>query len=101
MDVSEATIQELFTLIRENNKQTNQVDIKVTELVAKSKEKDKACDKHDEITIKHETRIHNLELWRASQGGITGFLWAIAPLILSALAVTVAAYAVLHGGHTG
>ncbi len=101
MDVSEATLQELFKLIRDNNAKTNQVDIKVTELVAKSKEKEKACDKHDKTTEDHEDRIYTLELWRASQGGITGFLWAIAPLLLSALAVTVAAYAVLHGGRTG
>lgn len=91
MDVSEATLQELFTLIRQNNEKTNEVDIKVTELIAKSNEREKAGEKQD-----HEGRIYTLELWRASQGGITGFLWKITPLAISAVAVYLAA---THGGH--
>ncbi|MBU2701701.1 hypothetical protein Ga0466249_002820 [Sporomusaceae bacterium BoRhaA] len=99
MDVSEATLQELFTLIRQNNEKTNEVDKKVTELVAKTSEKDRACEKHDKTTENHENRIYGLELWRAAQGGITGFLWRVFPLLLSAISVALAAYAVTHGGH--
>jgi len=90
--VSEKTLAELFDLIRQNTEAIHAVDKNVVVLHTKIEEKDKVCQKHDDVEITQNSRLTSLELWRAGQSGIWVMVWRITPLAISSAAV----YAALH-----
>lgn len=92
--VSDSTLGELFDLIRQNTEAIHKVDKNVVALQIKIEEKDKVCQKHDDIEVIQNNRLASLELWRAGQSGVWVLAWKVAPLVVSCGAV----YAALHKG---
>ncbi|MDR3565598.1 MAG: hypothetical protein P4N59_29740 [Negativicutes bacterium] len=86
--VSEATVGEIFGVIRA-------IDQKLSNLCGKLEEKEKRCSDHNDTTTDHEKRIRTIELWKAGQQGISGVAQRWGPVIIS---VAVALY-IGRGGH--
>lgn len=87
MTLDSKTVDQLFTLIRENTATIAAVQSDVKLLLDVRERKDEDCEKHEGKTEKLETRVSKLELWRASQAGITGLVKDYGPLVMSGLAI--------------
>ena len=83
IEISEDTLTELFGLVRG-------VDSKISGLCATVQEKEKRCDGHMAATADHETRLREIEIWKAEQSGTSGFLWKIVTVMCSIGALIVA-----------
>ncbi|MDR3591590.1 MAG: hypothetical protein P4N41_18190 [Negativicutes bacterium] len=82
--ISVETLNDLFGLIRGVTDEINKVDKKVTSLLAIAPEKEKRCDDHNKKTDDHENRIRTVELWKAGQQGVAGFIQRWGPVIVAA-----------------
>lgn len=79
-------------LLSEINYMKNQL----TKICTKLEERQKRCNAHADSMDDYDMRIRAVELWQASQVGSDGLVWRVMPLLISALSVGVAAYAVAH-----
>ena len=78
--ISEESAKELFELIRENTKETANVNTKVATLIIRL---EKRCEIHIDTTGDHETRLRGLEDWIAGQKGLQGFVKQWGPVMAS------------------
>lgn len=74
----------------------NDIKNQLTKICTKLEERQRRCESHADGMDEYEIRLRAIEIWQAAQSGSSGLAWRVMPLLISALSVGVAAYAVAH-----
>ena len=93
MAVPETTLNEIFSLLRDNTAAIAEVDKKVSVLIDARATKDKAFDDLVKETKTIDVEVQQLKLWRASQAGVAGLVKDYGPILVSCAALYYAAKA--------